>query len=173
MDRRKFMAVALATLTAATLKAETSPKKYQALHAFFACPLALSPPAKLGLDAVSLTFPKGSKRPEFEVVVCEFDQEAFSAMQQAGQNPLDYARSTYLGQSGPLKQKGSRTFAKGPKSTEVDPQSFPNKDYLEICWLERKQGPGLMLAFRVAPSFDKARAKQAIDAICASLEWKL
>lgn len=171
MDRRTFITVLLGGLVAAGLKAAPSPKKYQALHARFACPLELSAPAKLGLDAVSLSFPKGSKSPEFEVLICELGQETFSSLQQAGQNPLDYARTTYLGQSGPLKQKGTRKFTQGPQTTEVDPESFPNKDYLEICWLERKQG-GLMLAFRVAPSFDKARAKKVIDAICASLEWK-
>lgn len=173
MDRRRFMTVTLAGLVVAGLKAAPSRKKYQALHAYFECPLELSPPAKLGLDAVSLTFPKASKRPDFEVVVCELGPEAFSSMQQAGQNPLDYARTTYLGQSGPLKQKGSRKFVQGTRPTEIDPESFPNKDYLEVCWLERKQGAGLMLAFRVAPSFDKARAQKAIEAICASLEWKL
>jgi hypothetical protein len=172
MDRRRFLAVTLVGLVSTGLKAAPSPPKYQALHARFACSLELSPAAKLGLDAVSLTFPKDSKRPVFEVVVCELGEEAFSAMQGAGQKPLDYARTTYLGQSGPLKQKGTRTFVQGPQPTEVDPESFPNKDYLEICWLERKQGAGLMLAFRVSPTFDKAEARKAIDTICASLEWK-
>lgn len=162
MKRKTFLLGALGLVLAFQVKAA---QRHKLLNVTFECDLPLSAPEKAGLDAARVS------GEGFEVLVCEVGKSAFSAMQKANTRPYEYARSTYLGISQDAKEKGSRTFVQGPQPSEIWPESFPHKEYLEVFWLERKEGAGLMLAFRVAPSLERARAEAAIDQICATLQW--
>ena len=144
---------------------------YALLHCSFDCPLKLSEPQKLGVDAASRGYPVGASKPLWEVTVVEIDRQAFGEMQKAGANPYEYAKATYLGQTAPAPQKGSRKFVQGEQPSEIFPDSFPHHDHLEVFWLERKEGAGLLLAFRRSPKMDAAQAEKAANAVCASLDW--
>jgi hypothetical protein len=171
MLRRDFLqgALVLLGLNWAALAATS----YTLLNTRFNCSLPLSQPTKLGLDAASRSYPAGADKPQWEVIVVEIGKQAFAEMQGAGMSPQEYARTTYLGQSGAAPGKGSRKFTQGVLTSEIDPQSFPHKDHLETFWLERKEGAGLLLAFRRSPAMNKELAERAANEICASLEWRL
>ena len=173
MHRRQFLAVL--ALGCGLRLAGAAPKKplHQLLHATFECTLPLSKAQKVGLEAATVTFSSQAKKPDFEVLVCEIGKEAFAAMKEAGQDPLEYAKTTYLGISQTATKQVSRNFVQGPQSADVYPESFPHKDYLEVFWLERKEGAGLMLAFRVSKQMDFMKASEAMDQICSTLQWKL
>ena len=171
MKRRIFLAGALALVVARHSDAWAKPSKYRLLGTSFECPLALSKPLKVGLEASSMGFPAQAQKAEFTILVCEFDKQGFALLKEAGMDPSEYAKTTYLGITKPATQKSTRKFAQGAQTGEVYPESFPNKDYLETFWLERK-GAGVMLAFRVSKSMPMQGANEAIDKICQTFEWK-
>lgn len=171
MLRRDFLqgAVVLLGLSSAALAATS----YSLLHTRFQCSLPLSEANKLGVEAASRSYPAGADKPQWEVIVVEIGKQAFAEMQGAGMSPQEYARTTYLGQTSAAPGKGKRKFPQGNLSSEIYPQSFPHKDHLEIFWLERKEGAGLLLAFRRSPKMDPQLAEKAANEICASLDWKI
>ena len=168
---RRSLLMSLAAVAGLAALGHAQGPKYEALHTNFECPLALSSPQRLGLDARSLAYPAEAKSPQFEIVVCEFSKGAFAAMREAGQDPYAYAKTTYLGQTRAGSQKSSRKIMQAERQGEVYPESFPHKDYLECLWLERKEGSAVLLAFRVAPSMDRKQANQAIEKVCQTFQW--
>lgn len=171
MKRRIFLAGALALVVATHSDAWAKPSKYALRGTSFECPLALSKPLKLGLEASSMVFPAQAQKAEFTIVVCEFDKKGCALLKEAGMDPSEYAKTTYLGITKPATQKATRKFLQGAQTGEVYPESFPNNDYLETFWLERK-GAGVVLAFRVSQSMPMQTANKAIDKICQTFEWK-
>lgn len=162
----------LAAAVASSAMAAGKSHDYQLLHATFRTTLALGKPQKQGVDCYSVVS-LDDKVPRFEVIVCEIGEQAFARMQQAGARPEEYARSTYLGQSGPGDKKGSRAFVQGPQTSEIYSETMQTKEYLEVFWLERKVGAGMMLAFRLRSAADLKRFEAGINEICSSLVWKL
>ena len=166
MKRRDFLVTA-AILGCAPAWAAPRVARHQLLHVSFQCSQPLGKPVKVGVDAVS------AKTGQFEVLVAEVGKEAFAQLKSASVDPFGYCKSTYLGISSPATRKSTRKVAGAARESEVYPDSFPHKDYLEVLWLERKEGAGVMLAFRVSKSMNLKKASSVIDQVCSSLEWKL
>ena len=166
MVRRTTLLLATALVTAVPSFAAGPPPAVELHGLSFTPPIALSAPARTGLDALLVVHPAEAKAggEKFSLTAVAFPKD--SGMNDA--ELLDYVKTTFLATSAPGKPV-VRTFLGKEVTGKSLEKKIPTPSGAEIYVVTKKDGNKVVLGFVFSPGF-KAEAETAIAGIAATMK---